>query len=253
MKTSVKGFLIAYVLLYLVVAIAMNVKMGPPGMSSGYLDKYKADYDRYLEITKSDAYKLSQENAESNPPDDALKERIAFVESHEGLAEFKSEQHRRSLYGGLFDVFNALMLIVLVGRFGAKPLLGLLDSMIAQVRETIETAEQARSDADGRLELAESGLAGLDGERALLETETNDQLNQELEKIAAQSEQSAALLQKETEDRKRQEELLAQRALKEALVEESMKILVERYAATRSPEQESALIDQFANQLGKRQ
>lgn len=251
MTPAVKRFLIGYTLLYLVVAIALNVSMGPPGMSRMFLDAHKAEHDRYLETTKSDAYKLWKENAELNPPDEALLERIAFVREYEASSEFQDEQRRRGIYGALFDVFNALMLIALVGRFGAKPLLGLLDSMIAQVRSTIESAERAENEAAERLDRAQAGLAGLEGERTQLEAETSDRLSQELEKIAAQSEKSAALLQTETEDRKHHEELLAQRALKEALVEESMKVLVERYNATRSPEQESALIDQFVDQLGK--
>lgn len=251
MTPAVKRFLVGYTLLYFMVAIALNVTLGPPGMSRGYLDTYKVEHDRYLETTKSDAYKLWQENAELNPPDEAMLERIAFVSEYEGRGEFQSEQRRRSIYGGLFDVFNALMLIVLAGRFGAKPLLGLLDSMIAQVRSTIESTEHAENEAAERLGRAETGLAGLEGERAQLEAETNDRLSLELEEIVAQSEKSAALLQTETEDRKHHEELLARRALKEALVEESMKVLVERYNATRSPEQESALIDQFVDQLGK--
>lgn len=249
MTSSIKRFLVVYTVLYFAVAIALNLALGPPGMSRAYLDIYKVEHDRYLETTKSDAYKRWQENADLNPPDEALLERIAFVREYKGRGIFQSEQRRRSIYDGLFGVFNALMLIVLAGRFGLKPLLGLIDSMIAQVRSTIESAEQAENVAAERMENAKAGLAGLDAERAQLETETNSRLSDELTKIAAQSEHSMALLKIEAEDRKHHEELIAQRALKEVMVEESMKILVEGYTSTLSSEKESILIDQFVDQL----
>ncbi len=254
MKYSVKSFLIAFAISYAVIGLGVNLTLGPPGLTRDYLDAHKADHDRYTTIIKSDTYKIWTERPEVNAPQegDGLQERFDFVATYEAGSEFIAEQNRRNRYGTLMDVFNALMVLVLVGVLGAGPIKNLLDSMVDAVRERIETAEQNRSDAARRKKDAQRKLEGFDKERDEAHTLVQERIDDDSERIQGTTQHALELLERETEDRKRYEELLAAHQVKEALVETSIALLREQYIAERNTGQESASIDGFLSQLGEK-
>lgn len=247
-----KPFLIAYVVMYFSVAIALNVILGPPGLSSAYLDLYKADHDRYMSIVKSDDYKLWTERPERTTDDAVLNEKIIFASEYEARDEFIAEQRRRGRYETLFDFFNVGMLILLVTRLAAKPLFRLMDSKIADIESEIDEADSLRDRAAVRKHAAESKLANTGHDREALREETVEKIERETAAIKEHTGQSLELLKRETEDRKRQETAKAAYALKAALIDAAIDQVRKDYEATRSSETESRFTHQFVEQIGKR-
>lgn len=247
-----KNFLIGYAVVYLVAAISLNVVLGPPGLSGAYLDEYKADHDRYLDITKDDAYKLWAEKPSLNTPEEAFASEIEFVTEYRNRAAFILEDTRRGRYDLAFALFNVTMVLVLVTRFGRKPMLNLIKSMIQDVRDRIGDAEKQRQVGEKRKNEALSKVDGLPDEHSKHEAATDRRIAREAEKVKESTAHGLAMLERETADRKHHEELLAEGEMKRALVDQALKVVAERYEANRSPETESALLDKFAAQLGDR-
>jgi F0F1-type ATP synthase membrane subunit b/b' len=249
---SVKTFLLGYVALYMFIAIGLNVTMGPPGMSREYLETYKNDHDHYIETTKRDDYKRWSERPELNPPSEALQASIDFVEEYESRPEFKAEEARRHKYDILFDVFNMSMVVILITRFARKPLAGLLDGMIDQVRQTLEKASAARNEARQRKAQAQSDVNKIDQVQADYEAETAKRIEIMRRDSALATGESMSAMNKETEDRKLNEAAMARRALKEELVEAALAALVLHIQENPSTEREDELIHRFVQGLEHR-
>ncbi len=247
-----KRFLIAYVVIYLFVAIAVNMVWGPPGLSKDYLADYKNQHDQYLSITKSGAYKLWQQRPGLNEPSEALSEQIEFATTYEARPAFQAEQQRRNRYGIVFDVINALMVVILIYRFAKAPFLGFVDGQIAQLRERIEIAESESRTMAERKAQANAQLEGIGEVRDRMADDVAKRLEVERAHVKESTAQGMALLARETEDRKRHAELSARHALKETLVDEALGIVAQRYESHRSSASESQMIDGFLNELGQR-
>jgi len=240
-----------------VVWIGMNVWMGPPGLSRDYLAKHDEEHDHYLDIIKSDEYKLYEQRPALHDPHgpDAPPEfakDLALVEHYEANPEFQAEEHRIHRYGLFFDFFNAALVAILIVRFARKPLIDFLAAQAAGVRERIETAAQERQEAQQRRQRAEGKLAHLDEERERVAEETARRLDQELADLKEANERSAALLSRELADRKRQEVVAAHERVKRELVDETIERLAERCRAEQSAEREAQLVDQFVRDLEAR-
>jgi F0F1-type ATP synthase membrane subunit b/b' len=247
---SAKNFLIVYFVVYVALSVVINMLYGPPGMSHEYLNDYKADHDRYLSVSKSTEYKLHKENEAQHPPaNEKLAADFAFADSYQEREAFKEEMHRRHRYDLLFDFLRATMVLVLVVRFGGKPLVRFLDGQIAHVREQLEHAAEGRREAAAREAEAKTKLSGIDAERDRLVTEAQARLATEQERMEQTAEQALSMLAQEQEDRVRNEEIQARRALKKALVEEAIEILVKQYETETTPETEAALVDKFVEQM----
>lgn len=249
MTPAAKRFLIVYFGVYLAVSILINVTLGPPGMSEAFTKRFKQDYDRYLTIAKSEDYLRWRERPELMQPDTALVDNIAFVERFEATPEFNAEQTRRYWYGTAVDFFRFIMIAILAWYFGKAPLLRFLDNQREAIRRRIEQAESARAHAAEQQRAAMEKLAGLEDEKARMYREADARVAQEETAARESTAQSLALLEQETEDRIRHEEILAQQALKAALVDRAIAMIQEQYVQERTPERESILIDDFARHL----
>lgn len=250
--SSVKRFLIACAVIYMVLAILINITLGPPGLSGDYLDEFKPDHERYLYITKGDDYKLWAENPELHPPNEKLSDAdIEFVSDYEDGDAYQAEVTRRWRYQAIFDFLTFTMIIILGVRFGKAPVLAFLDARVDEVRRRIQRAEDASAAAVKRKGDAQTKLDGLDQERTDTGDATQRRIELERARIEESTAQALALLERETEDRRHQEELKAQGLMKRELVDEAIEIISERYKAERTKEQESVIIDQLMQQLEK--
>jgi len=246
-----KGFLTGYVVVYLVVSTTLNIVFGPPGMSKEYLSQYKSDYDRYIDIQKQDEYKLWSERPHLHGDDETLESDVKFVEAVEANPDFKAEEKRRHRYDLLFDFFNAGMLILLIVRFSRKPLAGLLDGMVAQVRDDLTKAESARSDSALELKNAEAKMGTLTIEESELAIQTRDRIKRAEEENRILNGQSLSVLNRETTDRMRHEEVLARQALKQELVENVIDELTEQARSGADLIHQDALLNQFVQRVEK--
>lgn len=246
-----KRFLIGYFVAYAVVAGLINVFLGPPGMSNKFLNNYRDDYDRYLEIVKSTPYKKWEQRPALNPPDEVLRAQIDFVEGFSALPAFQEEEDRRSLYRNLLDFFNVFMVVVLAVRFGRDPLLGFLDGLVGKVKATLDGASSSRDMARGRREAAETNMKRLLEEKARVEAQTAERVDEMRGEMRQTTEKSLELLERETRDRVEHEQAVALHAMKQALVDEAIRALIERAKAHGAPEEDAALVEEFVAQLEK--
>jgi F0F1-type ATP synthase membrane subunit b/b' len=244
-----KRFLALFALVYVVGAASIDYAFWPPGrFSEAYLAEYKADHDRYLSIIKSPEYKRWSQRPHLNPPDAGLQANIEFVESYTNRDAYKTEQARRNRYELLIDFYNVAMLLVLVVPLARKPLAGVIDNMIEEVKRTIGRAERARQEADARRVEAEQQVARLPEERSRVEAQVAERVSRFESESAALKEQALSTLAQEMEDRMRNEEKLAKEALKRRIIEEAVG-LVEAEFQTGGAAKHDALVDRFVANL----
>ncbi|MFP6581100.1 MAG: hypothetical protein VCD00_00940 [Candidatus Hydrogenedentota bacterium] len=249
----VKRFLILFVLAYLIVSTGINRTLGPPGMSKDYLAEYKSDHNRYIEAIKNKEYKtwkqrphLVDMEADKNA---GLQERIDFVAEYEIRPLFLKEERRRGRYELIFDFFNTIMVIVLVGRFARKPVIGLVDGMIEAIRFKIKEAEDAKREASERLDAVEHKIKGLPQDLAGYEELAEERIENIRRDSALFTGESISNLNKETEDRKRFEIVKARHLMKERMVDAAIEQVVTAIRESDSTERDEVLIDQFMANL----
>lgn len=251
--SDVKRFLIIFVVAYLIFATSINMIFGPPGMSKEYMDEFKADQNRYIEAVKNKEFKewkqrphLVDVDAEGNA---GLRGRIVFVGAYETRELFQSEMRRRGIYDLIFDFFNTIMVIVLVGWFARKPLAGVIDGMIERIRDKIVTAEVAKEEAEERLDAAEQKIKGLIEDQAGYEKLVEERIENIRRDSALFTGQSMSILNDETADRKRFELVKARQRLKEQLVDAAIAQVQASIVQTIATGGEDELIDRFMADL----
>lgn len=251
-RPSWQRYMMVYFGIYIVIALALLVTLGPTSMSAEYLSVHKSDHDRYVDTTKLDEYKHWQQRPALVESNAAFAETIAFMESYTSNPEFIAEQRRRMLYDLASDFFRALMVLVLLIHFGRKPIAELLDGLIENVRTALERAHEKRAEADERKQASQAKLEDLPDEQAELEAQTTQRVEEMRRQAALSTGESLSILNRETEDRIQREETLARAQLKRELVDAAIETLAERYQTHTSPEEEDALVEQFVQHLGER-
>lgn len=90
-----------------------------------------------------------------------------------------------------FTVINVLVLYVLMRKFLFKPIIGILEKREALIKESMENAENSKTQAEEMLKAADEKLKGADDEaRALAEQRLND-ANEKCEKLIADAQSEA--------------------------------------------------------------
>lgn len=250
--SPIKRFLIGFAAVYLTVPFIVLALLGPPGFSRAFLDKHQDGLDRYLEITKSQEYKLWSQNPDAHPPSPEMQKDIALVQEFEAMPEFQQETQRRALYGGVMDLFNSTMFVVLVLGLGRGPIKNLLDNMVTQERQRIEQAEEIRSAAARHKSEAEHRLESIEEEREQSQQAIAKRIEDESARIEEATARALEQLRREAEDRKRQEEARARKRLKAALIDEAIEVLTEQYQKERDANREKVLVGRFLAELGER-
>lgn len=240
-----KKFLIGLVVVYLIVAISLNIALGSPGLSKGYLADHSEAHDRYLDITKSDPYKLYKQRPHLQEPDAQLAASIEFVAEYEQNPLFLAEQARIWWRLLVFNLLNAATLIALAVRFLRKPLAAFLNDQVEQVRNRIEKAEQARAEAASNKEVAQAKLDEVDTDREQIASHARERADEEARAIAEATEHQLAQLEQETAERKDLEEHRAAMELKRQLVTHAVEQLEQQLRTTDSQKREDVLVGQF--------
>jgi len=250
---SVKNFLIGFVVAYLVIAIGLNMLLGPPGMSPGYMEEFKQDHDHYIEVIKNKEYKFYIQRPHLVEASETLQQNAAFVEAYEAREEFQHEMHRRHIYELSFEFFNVLMLLVLIVPLARKPIMNLLERMIGEVREALTTVETNLTHANDRLETAEKQISGLDQDRAGYERLVEERIEVLRRDSALFTGQSMSLLNQETEERKEYEQIKAERKMKEIVVDAALEQIAKEAQGANAADWNDILIRQFTTDVGKSQ
>ena len=251
MNNKTKKFLLLLTAIAFVGWIGVNFLLGPPGLSSEYLDKNGSAHERYLEVIKSDEYKhYAQRPAhfdlESNPE---LKRRVELVDAYVANEAYQSEQHRIHLYALFFELFNAALVVILVVRLAKAPLIKFLDEQIEELREKISQAARSRKSAQGRRAAVEEKIAHIHEEELKVSAATERRLERELAELAEANHYSYGLHERELTERKKAEEHAMELALKRQLVDQAIAGLVEEVESGHCAERHDHLIAQFCDDV----
>lgn len=262
MKPGVR-FILVVATVALVGFIAINVLLGPPGLSKEYLADHKARHDHYLEVRKSEAFKRYEQRPGLNGPGGEgasahLAENIAFAEAYRQMPEFVAEQKRIALYEQAFSFFNASLVVIIALYFGRKPLLRFLDAGIEELRRKLREAEDQRLAAEKRRQDAEARLAGLPEESRRIAAETQERLDRELAELAEANQRSLAVMEADLKDRRREVVKEAEFRVKQELVNAAINSIEERYRTALAQGGETVtahqaeLLDAFVGDLEAR-
>jgi len=247
-----KRYLLKYFAVYIVIGLIANFILGPPGYSRAFQEKFKQELEYYKEITRSEPYILWKQRPELHHLDEVLEKQIAFVQSFEDHSAFKEEQRRRMYYQLFFEAFATIMLVVLLSRFGRKPLLNFLDQKISEVRDWVQTAQRTRTEAAEQKKAAEEKLRSLPEEKEQIDSQTAGSIEQQQAEIDKALNTTLEQIENETRDRKQEEQHAAARVLKEELVSASIDLLIKKYRAEASGESEANLVNRFIADLEAR-
>lgn len=245
---AAKSFLIKYAAIYLVVGITLIVMLGPPGFSKDYTAKFGADHDRYLDVVKSDDYKLWKENSRLNEKPEGAD----FVAQYEARPEYVTETARRGRFDILFDFFNFFMVVYLMVHFGRGPLMAFLDGQIDIVKEKLDRVQKARAEAADRKTQATTTFDSLEGRKAEFLKDRDERIARDKRESEEQTRDLLAQVAAETEDRKHEEEHKAAMLVKKELVTQAIEALAQEIKANPSAEDNAVLLGQFIAQLEKR-
>ncbi|NIA15271.1 MAG: hypothetical protein GWP08_14470 [Nitrospiraceae bacterium] len=253
--SSSKRFLLILGIVSVMGWIGINYAFGPAGLSRAYLDEYRVKHDHYLSITKSVAFRLSEQRPHLHGPGtegapESLEDDIAFVAQYRANPAFVAEQNRLKWYNLLFDLFNAGLVVVLIVRFAKRPLLNLIDEKIAELRAKMDAIAEARKQAEERRQEARNQIDDLPNEERRVAQDMQERLAREMAELEEANQRSLDMMQQDLEDRKRKEEYVAHALVKEELVNASIARLAELCRGRQSQAAcQSELIDEFATEL----
>ncbi len=250
--SSTKRFFAAFTVVYVILASTGLYLWGPPGNSADFLAEHKDSYEHYLATTKSTPYKQYIQQGDAAPDDPAMAEQAAFVDEFVASPAFQAETKRRAIYSYYFGLLNAGGLMLIAYRFGRKPITGLLDAQIAEIQARLERAAAARTEANTRLEEAQSRVDGLKTDEADAKKHAAELMERERTLLEEGTQNALAFIDQETEDRKRIAGLQAQKILRKELVEQATRAIIEEYQAKRNAATETAEIRSFIGSLAGR-
>lgn len=231
-----------------------NAFFGPPGFTDEYMAQFKADHERYLKITKSEAYHLYTERPHLHGPDTAaappqFAEDLAFVKAYTARPAYQAEVVRQARYGFFFDLFNGALVVALAWYFGRKPLLRYLDTQIDAIRRKVDDAARVRAEAEMLTKEVEAQMARLPEDEQRIAQETEHRLEKEMADLAEASHYSMGLMEREMADRKDQQWLRARQEVQRELVLSAINALKEQCANSQSAAFQDGLIDEFIDTL----
>ena len=255
MTPETKRFLILWAGVALIGWIGGNWLLGPPGLSSAYLEQYGDEHEHYVESIKNPAFKVYEQrpglvNLDLDPE---LQQGVAFVEAYRSGEAYQAEQHRIELYTLFFEFFNAGLVVVLVLRLGKAPLYGFLDAQIAALQEKMNQAARSKKSALARRAAVEEKIADLPQVEMKIHDETERRIERELQELATANHYSLGLQERELAERKHAAYHNAELAIRHRLVTEAIDTLLASVHQESSDARQAALIEEFARALEARQ
>jgi F0F1-type ATP synthase membrane subunit b/b' len=239
-----------YVLIVLAVYIAGTILgiaiFKTPDYSAEYKKKFGAEHARFVAIETSDAYKLWKQRPNLNPPSPVLEKQIAFVEEYEKTPELHAERARMAEYVFFFRILNTVIFCSLLVYALKGPALGFLDGKIAEIRTAFAEAEKARLEGQDKHAKAKAQIDTWSTKEEEVRRDNEAAIQRALAEIEEEARQARLQLEKATADRKEDELLRAEAAMKEEMVTEALDILEKRYRTEATVDQLRANVDQFA-------
>jgi len=180
----------------------------------------------------------------------------AAIEGHGAAAAAHGEGHGKSSLSPekLKDLFwrtvNFLALVVLLVKFGAKPIMSGLSGRQQQIREELETLTTRRDEAEQSYKEFSAKLAGMEKEMDVIVERAIAQAEVEKERILAEAEKSAEDIKRNAEAAVMAELEEAKRALREEVAEQAAAMAEELIVKNLTAADQVAITEQYLERVG---
>jgi F-type H+-transporting ATPase subunit b len=180
----------------------------------------------------------------------------AAVNTHDAAAAGHGEAHgSKSLSPEkLKDLFwrtvNFLALVVILVKFGAKPILSGLSGRQQQISEELETLTARRDEAEQSYKEFSVKLAGMEREMEVVVEKAIAQAQVEKERILAEAEKAADDIKRQAEAAVMAELEDAKRALREEVAEQAAAMAEELIVKNLTSADQVAITEQYLERVG---
>nr|WP_320011625.1 ATP synthase F0 subunit B [uncultured Desulfobulbus sp.] len=185
----------------------------------------------------------------------------AVVEGHAAATDAHGAAGHGEAHGSnslspekLKDLFwravNFLALIVLLVKFGAKPIVSGLSGRQQQIREELETLTARRDEAEESFKEFSTKLAGMEREMDVIVEKAIAQAEVEKERILAEAEKAADDIKRNAEAAVAAELEDAKRTLREEVAEQAAAMAEELIVKNLTPADQVAITEQYLERVG---
>lgn len=179
----------------------------------------------------------------------------AAVEGHAAKGDGHGGALSSSLSGEkLKDLFwrtvNFLALVVILVKFGAKPIMSGLSGRQQQIREELDDLTVRRDEAEKSYKEFEAKLAGMEKEMELIVQRAIAQAQVEKERILADAEKAADDIKRQAEAAVQAELEEAKRILLEEIAEQAAAMAEELIVKNLTPADQVAITEQYLERVG---
>jgi F-type H+-transporting ATPase subunit b len=189
-------------------------------------------------------------------------EQAPAATGHQAVAEghaAKGDEHGAGLSSSLSgeklkDLFwrtvNFLALVVILVKFGAKPIMSGLSGRQQQIREELDDLTVRRDEAEKSYKEFEAKLAGMEKEMELIVQRAIAQAQVEKERILADAEKAAEDIKRQAEAAVQAELEEAKRILLEEIAEQAAAMAEELIVKNLTPADQVAITEQYLERVG---
>jgi F-type H+-transporting ATPase subunit b len=154
----------------------------------------------------------------------------------------------------LTDLFwrtvNFLALVIILVKFGAKPILSGLSGRQQQIREELADLTARRDEAERSYKEFEARLAGMEKEMELIVERAIAQAQVEKDRILADAEKAAEDIKRQAEAAVQAELEDAKRILREEIAEQAAAMAEELIVKNLTPADQVAITEQYLERVG---
>lgn len=177
------------------------------------------------------------------------------ADAHGAQAAGHGEAHGGSLAPAkLKDLFwrtaNFLALVVILVKFGAKPVLSGLSGRQQRIREELDDLAARRDEAEKSYKEFEAKLAGMEKEMELIVEKAIAQAQVEKERILADAEKAADDIKRQAEAAVHAELEDAKRTLREEVAEQAAAMAEALIVKNLTPADQIAITEQYLERVG---
>jgi F-type H+-transporting ATPase subunit b len=164
-----------------------------------------------------------------------------------GLSSALSAEKLQDLF---WRTVNFLALVVILVKFGAKPIMGSLSGRQQQIREELEDLTVRRDEAERSYKEFEAKLAGMEKEMELIVERAIAQAQVEKERILADAAKAADDIKRQAEAAVQAELEDAKRLLREEIAEQAAAMAEELIIKNLTPADQVAITEQYLERVG---
>lgn len=145
---------------------------------------------------------------------------------------------------------NFIALIIILVKFGAKPIMSGLSGRQQQIREELDDLTQRRDEAEQSYKEFSAKLAGMEKEMELIVERAIAQAQVEKERILADAEKAADDIKRQAEAAVQAELEEAKRLLREEIAEQAAAMAEELIVKNLTPADQVAITEQYLERVG---